>query len=325
MIPSHLSSKRAGFTGKRNRAGAVSIVGLALVVAGCGSSTKSTTSSKTTQAKPGASTTTTIAKGSGPVNVAYAGSLVDLLTKQVGPAFQQTTGYTFTGFSGGSSALATQIMAKTRPVDVFISASPAVNKKIEGVAGGNAVSWYASFATSPLVLAYNPNSKFAADLKSMPWYKAIAEPSILVGHTDPATDPKGALTVTALNSAAATNNEPALTALATSTDNVFPEETLVGRLQAGQLDAGFFYAAEAKATMPAIPTVPITGQTLNATYTITILNGAPDEAGAEAFVKYLLGSGAASALNGDGFSLVNPPMVSGTGVPAGLKSVIPAP
>jgi molybdate/tungstate transport system substrate-binding protein len=262
-----------------------------------------------------------VTKGSGPVNVLYAGSLVALMTKQVSPAFSTATGYTFTGFSGDSGALATQIKSKVHPGDVFISASPTVNTALEGPANGNWVSWYATFASSPLVLGYNPNSKFATGIKSKPWYQAITEPDILVGRTDPATDPKGKLTVQALDSAATADNTPALTALGTSTSNVYPEATLVGRLQAGQLDAGFFYAAEAKAAN--IPTVPLTGQSLKATYTITVLNNGPDEAGAEAFVTYLLGSGAAGALNSDGLNLLSPPTATGSGVPAGLKRVIP--
>lgn len=313
MLSLRLPRKRVLLPRRCRQVATVGVLCLTLVAAGCGSTTKSTTAS--------GATSSTSAKGSGPVNVLYAGSLVGLMTKQVGTAFDAATGYTFTGFSGDSGSLATQIKSKVHQGDVFISASPTVNTTLEGPANGNWVSWYATFATSPLVLGYNPNSKFAADIKTKPWYQAITEPNILVGRTDPTTDPKGKLTVQALDNGATADNTPALTALATATNNVYPEATLVGRLQAGQLDAGFFYAAEAKAAN--FPTVPLTGQALKATYTITVLNNAPDEPAAEAFIKYLLGSGGTVALNGDGFSLVSPPTATGTGVPAGLKSVIP--
>jgi len=259
------------------------------------------------------------ASGSGPVDVLYAGSLVDLMTKQVGPGFKKATGYTFSGFSGDSGSLATEIKGKTQVGDVFVSASPKVNAKLQGAANGSWVHWYATFATSPVVLGYNPKSKFAAALKSKPWYKVIAEPGIRVGRTDPATDPKGVLTVTALTSAAKKHHEPALTSLATSKSDVFPEDTLVGRLQSGQLDAGFFYAAEAAAA--GIKTVPLTGENLKATYTITILNKAPHHAAAVAFVNYLLGSGAKPAFKKDGFMLVSPPKVTGTGIPSGVSAL----
>src|SRR5206468_6906184 len=62
------------------------------------------------------------ATGSGPVDVLYAGSLVSLMEKQVGPGFGTATGYSFSGFSGGSTALAAQIKGKVRAAGVFVSA-----------------------------------------------------------------------------------------------------------------------------------------------------------------------------------------------------------
>jgi molybdate/tungstate transport system substrate-binding protein len=254
------------------------------------------------------------------VDVLYAGSLVDLMEKQIGPSFKQATGYTLEGFSAGSSALATEIKGGVRQGDVFISASPTVNATLQGTANGDWVSWYITYATSALVLGYNPHSKFAQALQTHPWYQVISQPGFLIGRTDPATDPKGVLTVSALNDAATKYNEPSLKSIASDTSTVYPEETLVGRLQAGQLDAGFFYTSEAKAA--GIPTVTLTGETEKATYTITILNRAPHQAGAEAFVNYFLGPKGLAILQGDGFTLVTPPAVTGTGIPASVQSTI---
>jgi molybdate/tungstate transport system substrate-binding protein len=154
----------------------------------------------------------------------------------------------------------------------------------------------------------------------MPWYKAITEPGLKLGFTDPATDPKGVLAVQAMTDTASKQKLPALKALSANKSDIFPEETLVGRLQSGQLDAGFFYTAEAAAA--SIPTVPLTGEALKATYTITILSKAPHEAGAESFVSYLLGPDGQAALKQDGFALVSPPTVTGSGVPSALQSVL---
>jgi molybdate/tungstate transport system substrate-binding protein len=218
--------------------------------------------------------------------------------------------------------VANQIKGGVRQGDVFISASPSVNATLQGPANGNWVKWYASFAKGALVLGYNRNSRFANDLKTKPWYQVITKPGILVGKTDPALDPKGQLTVQALNQAAAMYNEPALAAMAHSTEGVFPEETLVGRLQAGQLDAGFFYANEAKEA--GILTVSLGAIQVAATYTVTVLERAPHRAGAEAFVGYLLGARGRSILEAHGLALVSPPKVSGTGVPLSLGAVIPS-
>jgi molybdate/tungstate transport system substrate-binding protein len=303
----------------------VALLCLPLAAAGCSSSSSSTSSSggasSSAAGSPSASASAPASPtGSGPVNVLYAGSLVDLMQKQVGPAFQTATGYSVSGISAGSKDLAAEIKGKVHQGDVFISASPKVNATLEGASNGSWVSWYGTFATSALVIGYNPKSKFANDLKTMPWYKAITEPGLKLGFTDPATDPKGVLAVQAMTDTATKQKLPALKALSTDKSDIFPEETLVGRLQSGQLDAGFFYTAEASAA--SIPTVPLTGEALKASYTITILSKAPHEAGAEAFVTYLLGSGGQAALKQDGFDLVSPPTVTGSGVPSALQSVL---
>lgn len=305
------------------------VVGLAfigLAAAGCSSSSSSSSSSAASSpaasaSSPAASASaSSTATGTGTVNVLYAGSLVNLITKQVGPAFQTASGYSVTGEGAGSTALVTDIKGKVYKGDVFISASPTATKTLMGTANGDWVTWYASFATSNVVLGYNPKSKFASVIKSEPWYKAITTPGLKLGFTDPATDPKGKLVAQALNDTAKSMNLPALTTIANDKANVYPEETLVARLQAGQLDAAFFYTIEA--TPVGIPTVPLTGQDLKATYTISTLKGAPNEPGAEAFTAYLLGPSGQAVLKQDGFDLITPPKVTGTGVPATVQSAL---
>ncbi|MGC8512135.1 MAG: substrate-binding domain-containing protein [Acidimicrobiales bacterium] len=305
--------------------GVAALAAGAALLASC--STSSTPTSAPTSAlapRSNAAPTSTTApsgQGSGPVDVLYAGSLVDLMEKGIGPDFDRATGFNFDGQSGNAGALANEIKAKTVIGDVFIGAAPSNDAALEGTPNGNWVSWYATFADSPLVVGYNPKSRYAADFTTMPWYKVVSLPGILVGRTDPATDPKGALTVTALQDAASAQGEPALDKLATDSADVYPEDTLVGRLQAGQLDAGFFYSVEAKAGN--FPTVPLTGEPspLEAKYTITVLAGAPHLDGADAFVKFLLGPTGSADLAKYGLVVSHPVPVSGT-VPAGLSGVL---
>ncbi len=68
--------------------------------------------------------------------------------------------------------------------------------------------------------------------------------------------------------------------------------------------------------------MPLTGETLKATYTISTLKGAPNEAGAEAFVAYLLGPAGQATLKQDGFDLITPPTTTGTGIPASVQSAL---
>ncbi|MHB8378348.1 MAG: extracellular solute-binding protein [Acidimicrobiales bacterium] len=246
-------------------------------------------------------------KSSGAVIVLYAGSLLDLMQRQIGPAFHKATGYTVSGFSNGSSALATEIKGGTQVGDVFISASPKADTALQGNGNGDWVSTYQEFGTSTLVLGYNPSSTYAKDLRTKPWFNVVDLPNFLLGRTDPATDPKGVLAVDALNGVALSYGVPRLNALATSTSNIFPETALVGEIQAGQLDAGFFYAVEAAAAY--LKTVPLVGTGLAAEYTVAILNRAPDAAAAKAFVTFLLSTAGQKILKKNGVTSRVPPVL----------------
>lgn len=258
--------------------------------------------------------------GGGSVRVLYAGSLQSLMNERVGPAFHRATGYTFTGYPAGSKDLASEIKGRVRQGDVFISASPAVNRTLEGSGNGGWISWYAPFASTSLELGYNASSSYAALLRRGPWYRALARPGIRLGLTDPKLDPKGLLAVAALHAAAAHYTEPVLRRLATDQSNYFPEQDLVGRLQAGQLDAGFFYTVEASAAhIPAVAISPVHEQ---AEYTLSVLHRAPDPAGAVAFVKFLLGPRGRALLREAGLVVARAPTATGSGVPANLSPVV---
>ena len=250
------------------------------------------------------------AAGSGPVDVLYAGSLLDLMQNQIAPAFHRATGYTVVGIANGSTALAAEIKGGTEVADVFVSASPKVNHELEGAANGNWISSYRVIGRSPLVLGYNPSSTFAAALRTTPWYDVVGRHGFLLGRTDPSSDPKGVLAVTALREAARHYDRPALAALATSRSNVFTETSLVGELDAGQLDAGFFYAVEASAAH--LKTVALVGTHLAGTYTAAVVNRAPHRAAARAFVAFLLSAQGRAILRSHG---ITPTVASTTTAP----------
>jgi molybdate/tungstate transport system substrate-binding protein len=259
------------------------------------------------------------ARSTGTVRVLYAGSLEALMNGSIAPAFQRATGYTLSGFPAGSKDLAAEIKGRVKQGDVFISASPKVDATLQGRRNGGWLSWYAPFATTRLVLGYNPSSSFTAALRSKPWFQVITQPGFRLGFTDPTLDPKGALTVAALDAAAARYHDPALGSIATDQNDLFPEQDLVGRLQSGQLDAGFFYTVEASAA--GIPTVSLGSIDETATYTVTVLNRAPDTAGAVSFVKFLLSRPGLRLMRKAGL-ITQTPVAKGGGVPYLLNAVI---
>lgn len=249
-----------------------------LLLAGCSGSgsTPSASPSAASAASGAPAPGSAAAAHSGTVKVLYAGSLVGLM-KDVQPGFDKTMGATFQGESGGSVALVNEIKGKVKQADVFVSASTAANSGLMGSANGGWESWYASFASAPLVIGYNPKSRFAHDLKTKPWYDVVKEPGFRLGSTDPALDPKGKLAAQALKQQGVPRSKV----------QVFPEEQLLARLTSGNLDAGFFYSSEA--TEGRLPTVSLGGIHLAAQYTITVLNKAPNATGGQDFVNYLLG------------------------------------
>lgn len=267
------------------------------------------------------------ASAAGTVNVLYAGSLVNLMEHGIGPAFDKATGDQFQGFAGGSNKVANEIKGKLRQGDVFVSANPKVNDELMGAANGDWVNWYIAFAQSPLVIGYNPSSKVARDFKSMPWYKVLEQPGIRIGRTDPKLDPKGRLTVRLMKQAASYYKIPDLEQRTLGAPEnpaqVLPEETLVGRLQSGQLDVGFFYSTETSDAH--IPAVHLPAAiTPKAVYTVTVLHNAPNAAGAAQFVKFLLGQQGQALMREHGLALRKPALRGdAAAVPQAIRAMLP--
>ncbi len=190
-------------------------------------------------------------------------------------------------------------------------------------------------------------------MAASPWYQALETPGLRLGRTDPKLDPKGVNTLYTMQLAEQYYHQPGLAAKilggAENASQIFPEEELVARLTAGQLDAGFFYANEVKdAGLPSI-TLPaqinlgdpgLASAYASATYTtaagvtqhgapisfsVTIPATARNQAGAEAFVAYLLGSQGRATFAADAFATL-PPSLTGEAaqLPASLRRLIPA-
>jgi molybdate/tungstate transport system substrate-binding protein len=258
-----------------------------------------------------------------PVSVLYAGSLATVMEKGIGPAFMKATGYGYQGEAQGSLGGAQMIRDHLRTPDVFVSADPLVNLQIlMGPENGNKVKWFTVLAASQLVLAYNPQSKFAAKFQDaaaghVPWYEVLGTPGLRFGRGDPSIDPKGYRTLFMFSLAAKYYHRDDIPKLLGDTMNpaqVFPEVALLARVESGQLDAGIFYkheilvhhlpylelppqinlgdpqfsklyAQESYTTKDEqrIPGAPIL-------FTITVPEAAPHRDGALAFVRFVLTS-----------------------------------
>jgi molybdate/tungstate transport system substrate-binding protein len=220
---------------------AVTLIGLA--AAGCGSSSSSA---------PGGSTSSDTA------SVAYAASLVFLNEKVVGPAFAKATGLKFSGRAGPSDGLSAEIASGEIAPNVFESVGGSSIEKLQP----KFTKWYVQFATTSIVIAYNPKSKYASQFAAIAsgkkpvsaLFSLFSKPGFKLGRTDPNTDPQGRAFIYMLELAQAKYHLPknAVTRIlggplaSTSSAEIFAEASLESTLQAGQLDAASAYLSQAK-------------------------------------------------------------------------------
>jgi molybdate/tungstate transport system substrate-binding protein len=242
--------------GKNRSAGVAALIVvtcIGLAAAACSSSPSSSTSSTPSSSSPSGS-----AKHSGTVNVAYASSIQYLNEKIVGPAFTKDEGYTYSGRGGASGELESNIASGEISPNVF-----------ESVGGDNITplepkftTWYIQYASTQIVVAYNPNSKYASDFKayangSKPLsglFTLMQTSGFKLGRTDPNIDPQGRAFIYMLELARTHYNLPADTVskiLGTSdlgtanSSQIFAESSLDATLQSGQLDAASAYLNQA--------------------------------------------------------------------------------
>ncbi|MBC5829842.1 MAG: substrate-binding domain-containing protein [Candidatus Eremiobacteraeota bacterium] len=217
------------------------------------------------------------------VKVVYAGSLVTSMERQVGPAFAQSCSCTYQGEGKGSVALTNMIEGGIRNPDIFISADTKLMERLKA-SPKHFISSYTVFAKARLVLGYSTKSPFAdrfaaAAAGRLSIRQLLLTPGLRLGRTDPKLDPKGARSNFAL---AALNVSPARSM-------VFPEEDLLVRFEAGDLDAAFLYSTESVArNVPALqlPAAAIKGHEV--TYSIAVLDAAPNPAGAHRFADFIM-------------------------------------
>ncbi len=189
------------------------------------------------------------------VSVAYAGSLAYMNDQVLGPAFTKATGVAYAGRGGGSWALAHELSGGVIQSDVFESMGTGPIAAL----GASRATWAIGFATSPLVVAYNPRSRYAPEFEAIArgkrpmadLFTLLATPGLRLGRTNPATDPQGQTFYLMVQLAQKIYHLPAGTAerILGAWDNaqqVFSEEGLPTQLQAGGLDAASAFLPQAR-------------------------------------------------------------------------------
>jgi molybdate transport system substrate-binding protein len=265
-------------TRDRRASAAVLAIGatVALALAGCGSSS-STTSQASGAGSSGGSSTASSAAGSGPTVLAAAS-----LTK-VFPEISPNAKYTF----GGSGALETDV-EQGAPADVFAAASP---KQPAALLAKGLVEKPVEFATNTLALIVpkdNPaHIKSVADITRPGVKLVICDARVPCG--DYARNVFKNLGITS----AAMKNVVSQTTDVTQT---------VAQVALGQADAGFVYVTDAQAAGAKVTAIHLPAQAKpGAKDYIAVVKAAPHPAAAKAFVALVLSPAGQAKLRAAGF------------------------
>jgi molybdate/tungstate transport system substrate-binding protein len=283
------------------------------------------------------------------VELLHAASLTAFVEDHLVPGAGERLGLRVLAEPEGSVAGANRIRDAVRRPDLYITADPATVAALGPFDPG----WSIGFARGELVVGYAASSRFASLLDSartgsVPWQTPLMRPGFRLGRTDPDLDPKGYRSVWALREGAASAGRgPArdgLLAHLMDTSSVFPEASLAVRVEAGQLDAGMFYLAEARAHGLGVIRLPpelgqgdpdlasvyeryayvtadghrVTGRPI--VYALTIPGNAPRSAAAVDLAAWLLGSEGRALLSEQGL----PPVVRVLGDPERVPPVLRA-
>jgi molybdate/tungstate transport system substrate-binding protein len=230
----------------------VAITCMGLAAAGCSSSTNSSAPAKKSSTSPSASAHT------GTASVAYASSLEFLNEKVAGPEFEKVAGgFKYSGQGNSSGALESDIAAGEIHPNVFESVGSDNITPLEP----KFTKWYVQYAGTQMVVAYNPKSKYAPELKAIAdgkkpvkdLFTLMQTPGFKLGRTDPNIDPQGRDFIYMLELAQKYYHLPSDTVTkiigspiaSPSSSQIYAESSLDSTLMSGQLDAASAFITQA--------------------------------------------------------------------------------
>jgi molybdate transport system substrate-binding protein len=220
----------------------------------------------------------------GPITVFAAASLTESFT-QIGKDFEAANpGSKVTFNFAGSSALATQIN-QGAPADVFASASPTNMKTVTDA--GSGLGTATVFVRNQLVIAVPKGNP-----KAITGLADLTKPGLKVALCAEQV-PCGAAAAKALTAA-----NVKITPVTLEQD----VKAALSKVKLGEVDAALVYRTDAKAAVASVDGIefPESAGAIN-DYPIIVLKGAPNKAGAQAFVAYVMSSKARAVLTQAGF------------------------
>lgn len=181
------------------------------------------------------------------LRVAYAGSMGVVMDRFIGPAFAKANGVEYQGVGQGSLGLARQLEGRLIQADVFLPITPG---PIDILKKAGMIGPAIPVASTQMVIAYSPKSKFAPDFEAAAqgkklWYEVMKMPGLRFGRTDPATDPQGQNIIFTMLLAQNFYKQPGLADRILggyqNPQQIFTETSMLSRLEGGQIDASSGY------------------------------------------------------------------------------------
>jgi molybdate/tungstate transport system substrate-binding protein len=297
------------------------------------------------------------------LNVALAGTMEHVISRQFAPAFAAATGYTLNVTRAPSIALANRIVAGDLKPDIYISSDANVMELITGPANNDRSRWYVPFLGSRTVLMHGMQSRFNNDIDAvrqgkLPWYELMERPGLILKRPNPIVDSGGSRAIFVFELAERLYKLPGLKRRVLGDDHnesqYSDRSTIFPQIRDGRIDVFMTYITnplvegfpfldlpeEVDQSNPSLgdwyATVSYTSplkQTFRGTYAayaVTIPVAAANPAAAEAFVQLLLSAQGKSNFERAGFWPFSDLRVVGDekAVPGSLRPVMwgkPAP
>jgi molybdate/tungstate transport system substrate-binding protein len=255
------------------------------------------------------------------LHVALAGTMEQVISRQIGPAFTADTGYKLDVTRQSSVLLANRIVSGELTPDVYISSDANVMELVMGPANNDRARWYLPILGSRTVIMHGTQSRFNNDIEAvragkLPWYELMQRPGLVLRRPNPTIDAGGYRAIFVFDLAERRYNLPGLKQRVLGTDDnesqYFDRTKDFPLIRDGSIDAfvtfitnplveGFPFLdlpEEVDQSNPSMQNWYATasytnprGQTLHgayAAYAVTIPVAAANPSEAEAFVRLLL-------------------------------------
>ncbi|MGH7560821.1 MAG: extracellular solute-binding protein [Gemmatimonadales bacterium] len=286
---------------------------------------------------------------SGPLVVFNAGSLAYPVRELLAEFSRRNPEVRGRSESSGSLEAARKLTELGKIPDVLMVADYGV---IEKLLMPEHASWYATFASNAMVLAYTGRSAGAGEINRDNWWRILLRPDVRSGHSNPALDPNGYRTLMVFQLAEEHYREPGLAgrlARAVPARHIRPKGAdLTALLQSGELDYAWSYRSLAQtaglrwvelppevnlsdparsawyaqavvrlpgARLAAADSVEFRGEPI--LFALTIPLSAPDSGVARGFARFVLSADGQEIMRRSGFIVPPAPRLAGDTLLAG--------